>query len=171
MVASVQEQDASKVSVQDRVVGKFLSFYLAEEEYGIQILKVREIIGVVDITPLPRMPEYVRGVINLRGKIIPVVELRAKFKMDHIDYDDDTCIIVVDVELEGGDVLQMGCIVDSVCEVLTVSRDQIEPPPRCAGVTSDYILALGKLESKVLIMLDIEKLLASCGLEAAPSGH
>ena len=139
--------------------GKFLSFYLSKEEYGIAILKVREIIGMVDVTPLPRTPDFVRGVINLRGKIIPVIDLRLKFGMPPADYTNETCIVVVDVGREGESSVQVGCIVDTVSEVLTVDNEQFEAPPRCANASGDYIAGLGKLKDRVLILLDIDKVI------------
>lgn len=139
--------------------GKFLSFYLSKEEYGIAILKVREIIGMVDVTPLPRTPDFVRGVINLRGKIIPVIDLRLKFGMPPADYTNETCIVVVDVGREGESPVQVGCIVDTVSEVLNVDNEQFEAAPRCANASSDYIAGLGKLKDRVLILLDIDKVI------------
>lgn len=139
--------------------GKFLSFYLSKEEYGIAILKVREIIGMVDVTPLPRTPDFVRGVINLRGKIIPVIDLRLKFGMAPVDYTNETCIVVVDVGREGEAPMQVGCIVDTVSEVLSVECEQFESAPRCANAAGDYIAGLGKLKDRVLILLDIDKVI------------
>ena len=141
------------------LAGKYLSFFLSKEEYGIQILKVREIIGMVDVTPLPRTPDFVRGVINLRGKIIPVIDLRLKFGMEPTDYTNETCIVVVDVGREGESAVQVGCIVDTVSEVLTVESEQFETAPRCANAAGDYIAGLGKLKDRVLILLDIEKVI------------
>ena len=139
--------------------GKFLSFYLSKEEYGIAILKVREIIGMVDVTPLPRTPTFVRGVINLRGKIIPVIDLRLKFGMQPAEYTNETCIVVVDVGREGENSVQVGCIVDTVSEVLSVEAEQFEGAPRCANAAGDYIAGLGKLKDRVLILLDIDKVI------------
>ncbi len=139
--------------------GKFLSFYLSKEEYGIAILKVREIIGMVDVTPLPRTPEFVKGVINLRGKIIPVIDLRLKFGMPGAEYTNETCIVVVDVARDGETPLQVGCIVDTVSEVLHVEAEHFEPAPRCANASGDYIAGLGKLKDRVLILLDIDRVI------------
>lgn len=137
--------------------GKFLTFFLEEEEYGLQILKVHEIIGVMDITSVPRTPVFVKGVINLRGKIIPVIDLRRKFRMDTIDYTQQTCIIVVQVQET-----QMGIIVDQVSEVLDIQDEDIEDTPNFGkDVTTDYILGIGKSESKVKLLLDIEKVLSA----------
>lgn len=146
--------------------GKYLSFFLSKEEYGIEILKVREIIGMVDVTPLPRTPEFVRGVINLRGRIIPVVDLRAKFGMATADYTHETCIIVVEVLRDGDTAVQVGCIVDTVSEVLGVEAEACEGPPRCANAAGDYIAGLGKLEDRVLILLDIDRVLGDVAQSA-----
>ena len=144
---------------------KFLTFRLGKEEYGVAILKVREIIGIIDVTPLPQTPEYVKGVINLRGKIIPVIELRAKFTLPSVEYTEETCVIVMEVsEGEEGEQFQMGVIVDSVNEVLDISQNQIEPAPRfgCA-LNTEYILGVGKVtiddKEKVIILLEIDKVL------------
>lgn len=140
---------------------KFLSFCLGDEEYGVEILRVREIIGIIDITPLPQTPNYVKGVINLRGKIIPVIELRSKFGMASVEYTEATCIIVVEVsDAEGTEQFQMGVVVDTVSEVMDIDKSQIEPAPRfgCA-MSTDYILGMGKTKDKVIILLDIDKVL------------
>jgi len=144
---------------------KFLTFCLGSEEYGVEILRVREIIGLIDVTPLPRTPEYVKGVINLRGKIIPVIELRTKFGLPPVEYTEATCIIVVEVAgEEEGEQFQMGVIVDTVSEVLDIRQDLIEAPPRfgCA-LNSDFIMGMGKVETgsgaQVIIILDIDRVL------------
>ncbi len=140
---------------------KFLSFCLGQEEYGVEILRVREIIGIIDITPLPQTPDYVKGVINLRGKIIPVIELRSKFAMPFVEYNDETCIIVVEVaDPTGVDQFQMGVIVDTVSEVIDIAKEQIEPAPRFGcSLNTNYILGMGKAKDKVIILLDIDKVL------------
>ena len=150
---------------------KFLTFRLGKEEYGVEILKVREIIGIIDVTPLPQTPEYVKGVINLRGKIIPVIELRAKFTLPSVEYTEETCVIVMEVsEGEEGEQFQMGVIVDSVNEVLDISQNQIEPAPRfgCA-LNTEYILGVGKVtiddKEKVIILLEIDKVLTESDLD------
>jgi purine-binding chemotaxis protein CheW len=152
MSASIH-QDKEHIS-DGALGGKYLTFKLGDEEYGVQILKVREIIGLMDITKVPQMPGYVKGVINLRGKVIPVIDLRSKFCLPEVDYTDQTCIIVIDV---GG---MVGTIVDSVQEVADISGDQIEPPPPLsADVNSDIILGLAKSKENVKILLDIDKVL------------
>ncbi len=134
--------------------GKYLTFKLGEEEYGVQILKVREIIGLMDITKVPQMPGYVKGVINLRGKVIPVIDLRAKFNLPEVAYTDQTCIIVIDV---GG---MVGTIVDAVQEVSDIAHDAIEPPPPLGSdVDSAFILGLAKSKENVKILLDIDRVL------------
>lgn len=139
--------------------GKFLSFFLSKEEYGIEILKVREIIGMVDVTPLPKTPSFVKGVINLRGKIIPVIDLRLRFGMEPAEYTNETCIVVVESEREGEGAMQIGCIVDTVSEVLTVEADQFETAPRCADADLEYIDLLAKLKDRVIILLDIDRVI------------
>lgn len=139
--------------------GKFLSFQLSKEEYGIAILRVREIIGMVDVTPLPRTPDFVRGVINLRGRIIPVIDLRRKFGMAPAEYTNETCVVVVDVGRDAESTLRVGCIVDTVSEVLTIGAEHFEATPRCANAAGDYIAGLAKLKDRVLILLDIAKVI------------
>lgn len=136
--------------------GKFLTFFLAGEEYGLEILKVHEIIGMMPITSVPRTPNFIRGVINLRGKVIPIVDLRLKLAMDPTDQTDETCIIVV----QAGD-LQIGTIVDKVSEVLDIASADIDDAPSFGGsVRSDYILGIGKSEGRVKLLLDIDKVLS-----------
>lgn len=140
---------------------KLLSFALGNEEYGLDILAVREIIGLIDITPLPQSPEYVKGVINLRGKIIPVLELRKRFGMTSVKFTDETCIIVVDVPVENdGESRLMGLIVDTVREVLDIPTSAIEPPPQFGcSIPMDYITGIGKIRDKVVVMLDTSKVM------------
>lgn len=140
--------------------GKFLSFQLSKEEYGIAILKVREIIGMVDVTPLPRTPDYVLGVINLRGRIIPVLDLRRKFGMEPAAFTSETCIVVVDVGRDQDTAFRVGCIVDTVSEVMTIGAEHFEPTPRCTNAAGDYIAGLAKLKDRVLILLDIERVIS-----------
>lgn len=136
---------------------KLLTFSLGSEGYGISILKVKEIIGMMDITPVPRTPEFIKGVINLRGKIIPVMDLRVKFSMDAQEYDERTCIIVVEVSMNGAQKL-LGVVVDTVSEVVTISSDQIEPPPEYGtSVEHNSILGIGKIKERVVIILDIDE--------------
>ena len=158
MSAVPNEAQAARVSARAGAANddKFLTFCLGKEEFGLPILVVREIIGIIDITPVPSMPEYVKGVINLRGRIIPVVELRSKFHMPSVPFTAETCIIVVEVLGAGGSVYQIGAIVDNVREVLDIPRQSIQPPAALgAGVPLDFILGLGKVKSRVVILLDI----------------
>lgn len=145
--------------------GKYLTFTLAEEEYGIQILKVQEIIGLLPITKIPRTPLYMRGVINLRGKIIPIVDLRLKFSIAGKEDTERTCIIVVQIVGHSGTVT-MGFIVDEVCEVLDIAADEIEEPPRFgSGMDTNYILGMAKIKDSVKILMDINKILAAGEVE------
>jgi purine-binding chemotaxis protein CheW len=140
--------------------GKYLTFSLAGEEYGIGILKVKEIIGMMPITTVPRTPGFVKGVINLRGKVIPVVDLRLKFGMEEIAYTERTCIIVVEIKGQGGSVL-IGIVVDSVSEVLNIKGADIEDTPTFgARLDTDYILGMAKMNGGVKILLDIDKVLS-----------
>lgn len=136
--------------------GKYLTFALSKEEYGLEILKVREIIGWLEVTALPKTPAYIRGVINLRGQVIPVVDLRAKFEMPSVERTDQTCIIVVEIT-QAGRKLSTGIIVDHVSEVLEVPGEQIEDPPSFgASVATNFILGMGKVGDAVKILLDID---------------
>ena len=139
--------------------GKYLTFALGAEEYGLEILKVREIIGFLEVTAVPQTPEYVMGVINLRGQVIPVVNLRAKFGMPVIERTEETCIIVVEIAQEGMDV-STGIIVDKVQEVLDISAENIESPPEFGtDVDTNFILGMGKIGDSVKILLDIDRVL------------
>ncbi len=141
--------------------GKYLTFSLADEEYGISILKIKEIIGMMPITTVPQTPEFVKGVINLRGKVIPVIDLRLRFGMDSIDYTERTCIIVVEIGGSAGTV-QIGIVVDAVSEVLNVRGEDVEETPTFgAKLNTDYILGMAKMEGGVKILLDIDKVLSS----------
>lgn len=139
--------------------GKYLTFSLAGEEYGIGILKVKEIIGMMPITTVPRTPAFVKGVINLLGKVIPVVDLRRKFGMEEKSYTERTCIIVVEIKSQADSVL-IGIVVDSVSEVLNIKGNDIEDTPTFgAKLDTDYILGMAKINGGVKILLDIDKVL------------
>ena len=143
------------------LAGKYLTFGLGDEEYGLEILKVREIIGLMDITPVPRTPHHIRGVINLRGRIIPVLHLRVKFGMEVIEDTDETCIIVLDTET-GGVTSQMGVLVDQVCEVIDITSDQIEPTPAFGDdVNADFIRGMAKHRDIVTILLNTEQIVTA----------
>jgi len=145
--------------------GKYLTFTLAEEEYGIGILKVKEIIGMMPITLIPQTPRYVKGVINLRGKVIPVVDLRSKFSMDATDYTERTCIIVVEIASDSGSIM-MGIVVDSVSEVMNIKNEDIEETPTFGTkLNTDYILGMAKMNGGVKILLDIDRVLTAGELD------
>jgi purine-binding chemotaxis protein CheW len=147
-------------SVTESRAGKYLTFKIVTEEYGVEILKVQEIIGIMDITKVPRTPEFVRGVINLRGKVIPVIDLRLKFGLESTEDTDMTCIIVVQITSESQN-LTTGIIVDEVYEVLDIVGEQIEDTPSFgATVDTDFILGMGKVGNKVVSLLDIDKILS-----------
>lgn len=156
--------------------GKYLSFLLSGEEYGVRILKVREIIAFQDVTPLPRMPEYIQGVINLRGRIIPVVDLRIKLGLPAPEQTSQTCIVVLEVEGGvDGELAQIGCVVDTVNEVLDIKSELLEAPPRFLGsISTGFILAMAKIPEKdrVVALLEIDKVLVSHEiLELAAAGE
>ena len=152
--------------MEDTKAGKYLTFKLAEEDYGISLLKVREIIGMMPITSVPRTPDFVKGVINLRGKVIPVTDLRLRFGIPEIAYTERTCIIVVEIAAEGG-TMQIGIVVDAVTEVLPVREEEIEPAPDFgARVDTRYILGMANMENTVKILLDIDRVLTSDEIEA-----
>lgn len=141
--------------------GKVLTFVLGEEEYGIEILKVREILGLQDITTVPQTPGYMKGVFNLRGKVIPVIDLRLKFSMQEEEHTEETCVIVVEVNNS-----HIGVIVDSVSEVVDIGNGDIEETPDFGqGIDTDFIMGLGKVNEKIIILLDIERVLTSEELE------
>lgn len=146
--------------------GKYLTFKLGVEEFGLEILKVQEIIKMMDITRVPRTPGFVRGVINLRGKVIPIVDLRLKFDMESRETTEKTCIIVVQVQRADG-VVTMGIIVDEVSEVLDVAGEQIEPAPEFGGVVdTSFILGMGKVGDRVVTLMDVDKVLSGEEVEA-----
>jgi purine-binding chemotaxis protein CheW len=139
------------------LAGKYLTFRLGREEYGLPVLKVREIIKLLDITAVPQAPPHVKGVVNLRGKVIPVVDLRLKFALPPVPYDEQTSIIVV--EIQGGHAkIQMGVIVETVCEVLSIAVDEIEPTPHFGEhVRTDYMRGVAKVKGTVKILLDLDR--------------
>lgn len=150
----------SKSSIAD-LAGKFLTFELGKEVYGLEILKVQEIIGMMSVTKVPRTPNFIRGVVNLRGKVIPVVDLRLKFGLEFAEDTDKTCIIVVQVS-RAEQKVTMGIIVDEVSEVLSVVEDQLEKAPELgAGADTDFIMAIGKIDTKVVMLLDVDAVLSS----------
>lgn len=141
--------------------GKYLTFQLGNEEFAIQVLRVREIMGVQEITAVPQAAGYVKGVINLRGKVIPVIDLRLKFGLPEMEYTQRTCIIVVQIQGAGGKLL-IGVVVDAVSEVLTLQGTEIEDTPDFGdGVATPYLLGMAKIKGKVKILLDIDRVLSS----------
>jgi purine-binding chemotaxis protein CheW len=143
--------------------GKYLTFTLAGEEYGIGILKVKEIIGMMPVTTVPRTPVFVKGVINLRGKVIPVADLRLKFGMEEKAYSERTCIIVV--EIGGAGAVLIGIVVDAVSEVLNIKENDIEDTPDFGTrLDTGYILGMAKVNGGVKILLDIDRVLGSEGI-------
>ncbi|ACL76650.1 chemotaxis protein CheW [Ruminiclostridium cellulolyticum] len=144
----IYEQD------EDTQKDKFLTFMLGKEFYGIEIRHVTEIIGIQLITEVPELPEYIRGIINLRGKIIPVVDVRLRFKKTFKEYNDRTCVIVIDI-----DDLSAGLIVDSVSEVITIPESDIVPPPDIKKTGNRFIKGIGKVDNDIKMLLDCEKLL------------
>jgi purine-binding chemotaxis protein CheW len=148
------------VQVMANKEGKYLTFNLAGEEYGIGILKVKEIIGMMPITVVPQTPAYIKGVINLRGKVIPVIDLRLKFMMTSADYTERTCIIVVEIAASGRTIL-MGIVVDSVSEVLNIKAADIEDTPAFGTkLNTEFILGMAKVGDGIKILLDIDKVLS-----------
>jgi purine-binding chemotaxis protein CheW len=155
------------------MAGKYLTFELGGEVYGLEILKVHEIIGIMTVTRVPKMPCFVRGVINLRGQVIPVVDLRLKFELEQKEDTEKTCVIVVQVRCGSGTVT-MGAIVDEVSEVLNIPAEAIEPAPSFgASVDTDFILGMGKVGQKVVMLLDVDRVLSQgeiAEVEMTPQG-
>ncbi len=141
---------------------QLVSFHLGGEEFGLNILRVQEIIRMQDLTRVPNSPEFVEGVINLRGRVIPVIGLRKRFRLDSREYDNQTRIVVTEVN---GSVL--GFVVDSVSEVLRIPTDTVEPPPRLGKVDREFISGVGKLENRLLILLDVDRLMSDSEQVAA----
>lgn len=145
--------------------GKYLTFFLDNEEYGIEILKVQEIIRMQSITSIPRTPPFIRGVINLRGKVIPVMELRTRFDLPHHDDDEKTCIVVVRIKREDGE-LATGIIIDEVKEVVDIAAEYIEQTPSFgASIDTGFIMGIGKTGDTVRMLLDIDKVLSGKELD------
>ncbi len=146
---------------EDTLKGRYLTFSIGNESYGIEVRYVTEIIGIQTITEIPELPEYVKGIINLRGKIIPVMDVRLRFKKEPRDYNDRTCVVVVDI----GDIT-IGLIVDTVSEVITIpEQDIVDPPQMNKGFNNRYIKNIGKAGGDVKLLLDCEKLLTADEIE------
>jgi len=151
--------------------GKYLTFALSNEEYGLEILKVREIIGYIDVTAVPQTPHHVKGVINLRGQVIPVVDLRSKFGMETTEVTEQTCIIVVEIT-QSGRKFNTGIVVDRVQEVLDIAGQDIEPAPQFgASVDTTFILGMGKIGESVKILLDIDRVLGGGAIDVFTPAH
>jgi purine-binding chemotaxis protein CheW len=149
-----------------QLAGKYLTFILHDESYGIDVLKVREIIRLTTITAVPQMPDYVRGVINLRGKIIPVMDLRLRFGFAEAANTEQTCIIVVQVKLSDGKTTQMGLVVDGVEEVLNIAAADIEETPDFGGqIATHYIVGMAKVKGAVKTLLDIDGVVSAEALK------
>jgi purine-binding chemotaxis protein CheW len=156
-----EKEQVIAIEEEDTQEGRFLTFSLGSESYGIEIRYVTEIIGIQPITEIPELPDYIRGIINLRGKIIPVMDVRLRFKKEPKEYNDRTCVIVVDIR----DV-SVGLIVDSVSEVLTIAeQDIVEPPQINRGSSNRYIKNIGKVGNDVKLLLDCDKLLSENEME------
>ena len=151
---SMEEEDTQK--------GRVLTFALGKEDYGIEIIYVTEIIGIQAITEVPELPDYIKGIINLRGKIIPVMDVRLRFKKTPIDYNDRTCIIVIDIKD-----IAIGLIVDTVSEVISIEEENIVPPPSLkTGFQNKYVKGIGKVGNDVKLLLDCEKILGEDEIES-----
>jgi len=158
---AIHESGSKKNSAQE---GKYLTFALGNEEYGLEILKVREIIGYMNITAVPQTPDFVKGIINLRGQVIPVIDLRLRFGMKQAEITDQTCIIVAEVN-QSDKTFNAGLIVDRVQEVLDIDNENIEEPSNLgSAVQTDFILGIGKVENTINILLDIDQVLSGVHL-------
>lgn len=151
---------AVEQAVSEKRDGKYLTFNIDENDYGIPILKVSEIIGIAPITPVPKTSDFIKGIINLRGKIIPVMDLRLKFGMQERAYDQNTCIIIINLEVAGL-AKQIGLVVDIVSEVCNIPGSEIEDPPSYGGDNANFISGVGKIKDRVVILLNIENVIFS----------
>jgi purine-binding chemotaxis protein CheW len=166
MTETLLETNASATVAARNLTGKYLTFTLQNESYGIEVLKVREIIRHITITVVPQMPAYIRGVINLRGKIIPVMDLRLRFGFSNVANSDQTCIVVVQVQLPDGKSTPMGMVVDGVEEVITFNAADIEKTPDFGGqIAADYILGMAKVKGVVKVLLDIDRVVGADALK------
>jgi purine-binding chemotaxis protein CheW len=156
---TLERSVATKADV-TRLAGKYMGFQLGKETFGVEILKVQEIIGMLDVTAVPRTPDFVRGVINLRGRVIPVVDLRRKFNLTEIQDTELTCIVVVQVTVAQGQVT-MGVIVDQVSEVMNITADNVEPTPSLGHAEAEkFLLGIGKFNQTVVLLLDVDRILS-----------
>lgn len=165
-MSSSTVQNPAGAPAQASLAGKYLTVVLDGEAYGIAVLKVREIIRIQKITPVPQLPEYVKGVINLRGRVIPVVDLRIRFGLK-AETTELTCIVFVQIALAADHTVQMGLIVDSVEEVVILNKDEIEPTPDFgAQINTEYLLGMAKVKGKVKTLLDIDRVVAPDAVRA-----
>lgn len=144
----------SLLEEEDTQKGKYLTFSIGKEMYGLEIKYVTEIIGIQAITEVPELPEYIRGIVNLRGKIIPVMDVRLRFKKDFKEYNDRTCVVVIDIKD-----ISIGLIVDSVSEVISIAEEEIVPPPDINKIANRFIKGIGKAGNEVKLILDCDRLL------------
>ena len=159
-VEDAHREAVEQGSAQEQMAGKYLTFFLEKEEYGLQILKVREIMGMLEVTKVPQTAPFVLGVINLRGKVIPVIDLRLRFGLPFREADQRTCIIVVAVGDDAGGESLMSLKVDQVSEVANIGFDEVEASPSFgSGLDSNYIMGMAKLGGKVKILLDIDRII------------
>ncbi|HEY4363684.1 MAG TPA: chemotaxis protein CheW [Bryobacteraceae bacterium] len=164
MAAVVTHSQESSARTDARA-GKYLTFQLGSEEFGIRVMQVREIMGLQDITAVPHTPPYVKGVINLRGKVVPVLCLRSRFRMETAEATSVSCIIVVQVQLSEGDAVLAGVIVDAVSDVVNIAPAEIEDTPDFgSGKTTPYLLGMAKVKGKVKILLDIDQVVKATDL-------
>lgn len=158
---NLQEKQLNE-GLESSIAGKFMTFRLDQEEYGVEILNVREIIGLMDITRVPRTTDHIRGVINLRGKVIPVIDLRVKFGMESVVETEHTVIIVVQYQ-DNEEQLTMGVLVDEVLEVVNILPDMLSQAPSLGSSedTAEFLLGVGKLDERMIFLLDINKVILS----------
>jgi len=169
-VSTMAPPDSGAATKSDNRAGKYLAFHLGREEFAIQVLKVREIMGIQDITAVPQTPVFIKGVINLRGKVIPVVDLRLKFGLPEIEYTQRSCIIVVQIHGQDGSVSLTGIVVDEVSEAVNIGAGEIEDTPDFGdGAPVPYILGMAKSRGKVKILLDIDRVLLAKDLDGLKS--
>jgi len=169
-VSTMAPPEGGLAAKTDSRAGKYLAFQLGREEFAIQVLKVREIMGIQDITAVPQTPVFVKGVINLRGKVIPVIDLRLKFGLPEVEYTQRTCIIVVQIQGPEGNVSLTGIIVDEVSEAVNITAGEVEDTPDFGdGVSTPYILGMAKSKGKVKILLDIDSVLQAQELDGLKS--
>lgn len=167
---STQPPVESEAPVQNTLGGKYLTFILGEEFYGIPVLKVREIIQLIPITRIPQLPEHIKGVVNLRGNVVPVVDLRLRFQLDHVKDTEQTCIIVVQIPKPGGGEGWIGLVVDTVEEVAGIRAEDIEPKPHFGMADSlDFILGMAKWKNRVTTLIRLEAVLSADTLRSLQS--